>query len=49
VFNCLIVYEASAMHDVLIVGVPLTAILAGILLNRSEVRELRNEMVARQI
>ena len=31
----------------LVVGVPLTAILAGILLNRSEVRELRHEMVVR--
>jgi hypothetical protein len=32
------------MHDVMIVGLPLVVILAGILLNRAEVRELRGEM-----
>ncbi|MGD0796582.1 MAG: hypothetical protein ABR910_02555 [Acidobacteriaceae bacterium] len=34
------------MQDVLIVGVPLVAILAGILLNRQGVESLRAEMVA---
>ena len=32
------------MHDVIIVGVPLIAILAGILFNRSDARELRSEI-----
>ena len=32
------------MHDVVIVGVPLLAILAGILLNRSDAKDLRGEM-----
>ncbi len=35
------------MHDTLTIGVPLVAILAGILLNRAEVRELRAEMLRR--
>ncbi len=35
------------MHDVVIVGIPLAAILAGILFNRSDVRELRAEMQTR--
>jgi hypothetical protein len=34
------------MHDLVIVGVPLIAILAGILLNRSEVKDLRSEVVS---
>jgi hypothetical protein len=32
------------MHDVLVVGVPLIAILAGILFNRADVSGLRSEM-----
>ena len=32
------------MHDVFIIGVPLVVILAGILLNRSEYRDLRSEI-----
>jgi hypothetical protein len=32
------------MHDVITVGVPLIAILAGILFNRSDVKDLRAEM-----
>jgi hypothetical protein len=32
------------MHDVVIVGVPLIAILAGILFNRSDSKELRAEV-----
>jgi len=32
------------MHDVVIVGIPLVAILAGILFNRSDVKDLRGEM-----
>ena len=32
------------MHDLIIVGVPLLAIFAGILFNRSDVKELRAEM-----
>jgi len=32
------------MHDVLIVSVPLIAILAGILFNRSEMQSLRSEL-----
>ena len=32
------------MHDVIIVGVPLLAILAGILFNRSDIQGLRNEI-----
>ena len=35
------------MHDVVIVGIPLAAILAGILFNRSDVKELRAEMNTR--
>jgi hypothetical protein len=35
------------MHDVIIVGVPLIAILAGILFSRSDIKELRTEMNAR--
>jgi hypothetical protein len=34
------------MHDVLIVTVPLVAILAGILFNRSDMQSLRNELKA---
>jgi hypothetical protein len=32
------------MHDVIIVGVPLIAILAGILFSRSDVKDLRTEI-----
>ena len=32
------------MYDVDIVGIPLAAILAGILFNRSDVKDLRGEM-----
>jgi hypothetical protein len=32
------------MHDVFIIGVPLVVILAGILLNRSEFKDLRSEI-----
>ena len=32
------------MHDVLTIGIPLLAILAGILFNRSEAKEIRAEM-----
>ncbi len=32
------------MHDVVIVGIPLIAILAGILFNRSDVKDLRGEL-----
>ena len=32
------------MHDVVVVGIPLIAILAGILFNRSDVRDLRTEL-----
>lgn len=32
------------MHDVVIVGVPLLAILAGILFSRSDVKDLRSEL-----
>jgi hypothetical protein len=35
------------MHDVVIVGIPLIAILAGIFFSRSDIRELRAEMNAR--
>jgi hypothetical protein len=34
------------MHDALVVGVPLAAILAGILLNKQDVSALRSEMVS---
>jgi hypothetical protein len=34
------------MHDVLIVTVPLVAILAGILFNRSDMQNLRHELKA---
>jgi hypothetical protein len=34
------------MHDVVIVGIPLFAILAGILFSRSDNKELRTEMNA---
>jgi hypothetical protein len=32
------------MHDVVIVGIPLLAILAGILFSRSDIKDLRSEM-----
>jgi len=32
------------LHDVIVVGIPMIAILAGILFNRSDVKELRAEM-----
>jgi hypothetical protein len=32
------------MHDVIVVGIPMIAILAGILFNRSDVIGLRSEM-----
>ena len=32
------------MHDLVNVGLPILAILAGVLLNRAEVKELRSEM-----
>jgi len=32
------------MHDVIIVGIPLLAILAGILFGRNDIKELRSEM-----
>ena len=32
------------MHDVLIVGIPLLAILAGILFSRSDIKELSSEI-----
>jgi len=32
------------MHDVVIVGIPLVAILAGILFNRSDSKDLRSEL-----
>jgi hypothetical protein len=32
------------MHDVVIVGIPLIAILAGILFGRSDVKDLRSEI-----
>ena len=35
------------MHDVVVVGVPLAAILAGILFNRSDNKDLRAEMNTR--
>jgi hypothetical protein len=35
------------MHDVVVVGIPLIAILAGILFNRSDLKDLRAEMNAR--
>jgi hypothetical protein len=35
------------MHDVIIVGIPLIAILAGILFSRSDTKELRAEMNVR--
>jgi hypothetical protein len=35
------------MHDVVVVGIPLLAILAGILFNRSDIKDLRAEMNAR--
>jgi DNA anti-recombination protein RmuC len=35
------------MHDVVIVGIPLIAILAGILFNRSDLKELRAEINTR--
>ena len=34
------------MHDVIVVGVPLLAILAGIFFNRSDVKDLQAEMNA---
>ena len=35
------------MHDVVVVGIPLLAILSGILFNRSDIKDLRTEMNAR--
>lgn len=35
------------MHDVVIVDVPILVILAGIVFNRNDVKELRNEAAAR--
>ena len=35
------------MHDIVIVGVPLIAIFAGILFNRNDVKELGADMLAR--
>jgi hypothetical protein len=35
------------MHDVIIVGVPLIAILAGILFSRSDIKDLRADMNTR--
>ncbi len=32
------------MHDIVIVGIPLVAILAGILFNRNDTKELRSEL-----
>ena len=32
------------MHDVVIVGIPLVAILAGILFSRSDIKDLRSEI-----
>ncbi|HEX4651353.1 MAG TPA: hypothetical protein VH250_07590 [Granulicella sp.] len=32
------------MHDVIVVGVPLLAILAGIFFNRNDIKDLRGEM-----
>lgn len=32
------------MHDVVIVGIPLLAILAGILFSRSDIKDLRSEI-----
>ena len=32
------------MHDVVVVGVPLLAILAGIFFNRNDIKDLRTEM-----
>jgi predicted nuclease with TOPRIM domain len=32
------------MHDVITVGIPLLAILAGILFNRSDIKDLRSEI-----
>jgi hypothetical protein len=34
------------MHDIVIVGIPLVAILAGILFNRNDTKELRSELHA---
>ena len=35
------------MHDVVIVGIPLIAILAGILFSRSDIKDLRADMQTR--
>ncbi len=35
------------MHDVVVVGIPLFAILAGILFSRSDIKDLRAEMIGR--
>ncbi len=35
------------MHDVVIVGIPLIAILAGIFFNRGDIKDLRTEMNSR--
>jgi hypothetical protein len=34
------------MHDVVVVGIPLIAILSGILFNRNDIKDLRAEMNA---
>ena len=34
------------MHDLLTIGVPLLAILAGVLFNRNDTKELRGELMA---
>jgi len=39
--------QGGIMHDVVVVGIPLVAILAGILFNRSDSKELRAEMQSR--
>jgi hypothetical protein len=36
--------EDSPMHDVIIVGIPLLAILAGILFNRNDFTKLRDDL-----
>ena len=35
------------MHDVVVVGIPLLAILAGILFSRSDIKDLRTDMLGR--
>ncbi len=36
--------ESMGIHDVIIVGLPLLMILGGILMNRSDAKDLRSEM-----